>query len=392
MNTKSAMTSRERILAAGRGLPVDRLPVFYWLNPHACCRMIAEYQPLGKWGVNALASFLWRRFHNGGELKSHEYWRALPLLLDGYPFNALTEYTFQLGSDMVFIGHNLLQSVRLKKGHLIITDVYGVVRSLGSGIYVDMIEPAIKDISELQKYVFPDFTAESGYELIRMNRRRHPDKCLCAGIFGAFDFPQTGLFGTEKMLTMLMDYPEEMQTFMQRWTENEIVALRHSVKAGADIVLIYDDYGYNTRTFMSPRMWKKFVFPHLKRLVDTAHEAGALTLLHSCGYQMTLLDSYIEAGIDMLQAFQPLAGNDFTAAYAKYGDKLTFVTGIDTQRGETMNLQEFQDDIVNAYKIGCTKPRFVLGFTHEMQYTMPDANVRVLFDTVAGLQAGTCEI
>jgi hypothetical protein len=33
----------------------------------------------------------------------------------------------------------------------------------------------------------------------------------------------------------------------------------------------------------------------------------------------------------------------------------------------------------------------VLGFTHEMQYTMPDANVRVLFDTVAGLQAGTCD-
>jgi uroporphyrinogen decarboxylase len=189
-----------------------------------------------------------------------------------------------------------------------------------------------------------------------------------------------------------MEYPEEMQTFMQRWTENEIVALRHSVKAGADIVLIYDDYGYNNQTFISPRMWKKFVFPHLKRLVDTAHEAGALTLLHSCGYQMTLLDSYIEAGIDMLQAFQPLAGNDFAAAYAKYGDKLTFVTGIDTQRSESMGPQEFRDDIVNACKTGLTKPRFVLGFTHEMQYTMPDANVRVLFDTVAGLQAGICDI
>ena len=115
---------------------------------------------------------------------------------------------------------------------------------------------------------------------------------------------------------------------------------------------------------------------------------GALTILHSCGYQMTLLDSYVEAGLDMLQAFQSLAGNDLASGYAKYGDKLTFITGIDTQRGEGMSPQEFKEDILKAYKIGREKNRFVLGTTHEMQYTMPDANVRIMFDTVAALHAG----
>ena len=42
----SAMTSRERVFAAAKGQPVDRVPVFMFLNPHACCRMIAKYQPL----------------------------------------------------------------------------------------------------------------------------------------------------------------------------------------------------------------------------------------------------------------------------------------------------------------------------------------------------------
>jgi hypothetical protein len=58
------------------------------------------------------------------------------------------------------------------------------------------------------------------------------------------------------------------------------------------------------------------------------------------------------AGLDMQQAFQPLAGNDFAAAYAMYGEKLTFITGIDTQRGESMGPQEFQDDIINNVRRG----------------------------------------
>jgi hypothetical protein len=106
---------------------------------------------------------------------------------------------------------------------------------------------------------------------------------------------------------------------------------------------------------------------------------------------MPLLDAYVEAGIDMLQSFQPLAGNDFAAAYEQYGDKLTFITGIDTQRGESMSPQEFRDDILQAYAIGRQKQRFVLGMTHMLQHTMPMDNVHAIFDVIAMIHAGAFE-
>jgi len=34
----------------------------------------------------------------------------------------------------------------------------------------------------------------------------------------------------------------------------------------------------------------------------------------------------VAAGVDILQTFQPKAGNDFAAAYAQYGDRLCFNT------------------------------------------------------------------
>ena len=56
MKTKTSMTSRERFLAAGRGLPVDRMPIYYWLNPHGCCKLIAQYKPYdGFFGIQPQA-------------------------------------------------------------------------------------------------------------------------------------------------------------------------------------------------------------------------------------------------------------------------------------------------------------------------------------------------
>ena len=126
----------------------------------------------------------------------------------------------------------------------------------------------------------------------------------------------------------------------------------------------------------------------MRRLGDAVHEAGALALMHSCGYQMPFLPSYAEAGIDMLQSFQPKAGNDFEAAYREFGDKFTFITGIDIQQGESMSPDELKEDILGSYRIGGRKGGHILGTTHEMQYTMPLPNVRAIFDTTAEIGDG----
>lgn len=83
-----------------------------------------------------------------------------------------------------------------------------------------------------------------------------------------------------------------------------------------------------------------------------------------------------------------MAGNNFEKAYAQYGDKLCFMTGIDIQRGEFLTREENKMEIIQNYRIGRTKNRFVLGTTHEIQYTMPDANLATIFETIKEIQDG----
>jgi uroporphyrinogen decarboxylase len=154
------------------------------------------------------------------------------------------------------------------------------------------------------------------------------------------------------------------------------------------VLCIADDYGTTGRPLISMEMWKIFTYPHLKRFIDVAHENGAYLMLHSCGYQVPFLEHYVAAGLDVLQSFQPKAGNDFAAAYAQYGDRLAFATGIDIQRGESMSPQELRAEILRNYHIGKAKGRHILGTTHMMQYTMPIENVRAVLGTVREIQAG----
>jgi uroporphyrinogen-III decarboxylase len=164
--------------------------------------------------------------------------------------------------------------------------------------------------------------------------------------------------------------------------------VRHAAQTGADVLCFADDYGMTGRPLISMDMWKAFTYPHLRRFIAVAHKEGVPFMLHSCGYQMPFLRYYVEAELDQLQSFQPKAGNDFAAAYAEYGDRLAFATGIDIQRGEMTTPQALCQEILDNYAIGRIKGRHVLGTTHMIQYSMPMENLLAILDTVQEIQAG----
>ncbi len=386
---RTGMASRERVRASYKRQAVDRAPIFIWMNAHTGCKMMAEYKPGRFRRRNVLARFLWGRFKKGGYFNAKELWRTAPMMFDIHTFNYANEYALDLGSDILLASFatpwNYTKIYR-ENGSFRFYDIFGVTRAMGHGIYPDMIDPPIKNIEDTKTYRFPDTSDEKLYDMFRKARARYPDVYIGAEVWGPQDFTNTSLFGTESFMLKLVEYPDEMKEFLRKWTECQRDILVRSIRAGADAAFIEDDYGYDHRTFISMDMWREFTRPNLKTLVDAAHEEGAEVILHSCGYQMPLLPEYVELGIDMLQAFQPKAGNDFAEAYEKYGDKLTFITGIDIQLGESMTPGQLKEDMLGYYRRAPSGNGLILGATHEVQYTMPDENIRTIFETTGEIQ------
>jgi uroporphyrinogen-III decarboxylase len=383
------MTSRERVLAAVRGDPVDRIPVMVWLNPHATCRLMATYQPAQNVLANVAGRQLWRRFKARGGTEAGEWTRVLPMLLEEYGNG---RYAPELGADISIQSPELASptsaatSIKKQGGHLTFSGPFNATMGLG-GIYAYPIKSAVDDVKALAEIAFPELK-ESLFAGVRKARRRMPETAVVAEIYAFQQVLCDYILGMESFMLALYDAPEAIEAFLNRMADWIVEIIRYTVRAGADVVFLQDDYGADGRPLMSMKMWQAFTYPHLKRFIAVAHEEGVPFMLHSCGYQMPFLEHYVAAELDALQSFQPKAGNDFAAAYAAYGDRLTFATGIDVQRGESMSPAELREDILDAYRTGSTRDRFILSTTHMMQYTMPAANVRAIFDTVGEIQSG----
>ena len=384
------MTPRERVVAVAWGQPADRVPVMLWLNPHTTCRLLAEYQRGASRLTNLLARWLWARFVREGTLEAGEWTRVLPLLFDEYGNGA---YSLELGADLAILSPALVSAPRFIgslgrwHGRLSVRGPFGGGRMALGGIYMDPVEPAVGSADELDDLTLPTLSA-SQFAGIRRFRKSHPDACLLVEVTALQQAVCDYILGTQAFMLALYDAPDRIHKAMQQvagWVEEMI---GYAVEAGADVVFLQDDYGATGRPLISPKMWRTFTFPHLKHLVAATHRAGVPFMLHSCGYQMPFLEAYIDAGVDIVQSFQPKAGNDFEAAYAHYGDRLTFATGIDTQQGERMSPTELQESMRQYIRTGQRRGRYILSMTHMMQYTMPLENVRAIFDVVRELQDG----
>jgi uroporphyrinogen decarboxylase len=95
----------------------------------------------------------------------------------------------------------------------------------------------------------------------------------------------------------------------------------------AQLVLLWDDYGYKTGLFMSPRNYQNFVFPWLKRICSAAHKRNCKVILHSDGDLSEIFEDIINCGVDVLNPIESTTANpdyDIFKLNKKYGDKITF--------------------------------------------------------------------
>ena len=217
---QDTMTSRERVRAAVKGLPVDRVPVMYWLNPHAACRMMAEFQPGRSRAWNFLARSFWKRFSGGpGPLQlSEETRNALPLMLQLY---ANSDYLLELGADMANVPYGTIGywgKFYRENGRIRTRDAFGSVRGMG-GIYLEVIRPAVKTAKELAELPLRDASADKNYAGIKKFRARHPGACIFTDNFGVQHLPATQIWEMSQFMLALYDAPEDVKRFQLRFAD-----------------------------------------------------------------------------------------------------------------------------------------------------------------------------
>lgn len=167
-----------------------------------------------------------------------------------------------------------------------------------------------------------------------------------------------------------------------RWIR---VAERALEAAGAhvDIVFFGDDLASQLAPLFDPVMYRELIKPHHARMIRAAKDkADVKVLYHSCGAVSALIGDLIDIGVDAVNPVQVSAqGMDPAGLKRRFGDRITFWGGIDTQRVLPFGTPaEVRAEVRRV--IDCLAPGggFVLNSVHNIQNDVPAENVVAMFD------------
>jgi uroporphyrinogen decarboxylase len=144
-------------------------------------------------------------------------------------------------------------------------------------------------------------------------------------------------------------------------------------------IFMGDDLGHFSGTFVSPKVLRKKFFPHTASIVDLAHSAGKIFILHSCGNIQDVMDDLIEMGIDAKHSYEDKI-MPVEEAYARYGDRIGIIGGIDVNTMAGGSEEDVRDRTRQVLDSCASRGRYVLGTGNSIANYIPLHNYLAMVD------------
>jgi uroporphyrinogen decarboxylase len=92
-----------------------------------------------------------------------------------------------------------------------------------------------------------------------------------------------------------------------------------------------EDMGHKTQTMLAPDVYRKYLFPWHRKLVDAVHARGKLAILHSCGHLDDIMEDILACGWDAKHSFEDsiIPAWEFKR---RYGDRIAVLGGFDIDK------------------------------------------------------------
>jgi len=200
--------------------------------------------------------------------------------------------------------------------------------------HVDFAVKSRKEWDEIrEKLINPD-PRRINFEAYRQEKARAAEQNRFFCWSGVNVFEQIHpLCGHEHMLMGMALDPDWIKDMVKVYSDLNLhlQEILFAQEGPPDGIWYYEDMGFKNRPFMSPAMYDELIFPAHKRTIGFAHERKLPVIMHICGFVEPLLPGIVEAGIDCLQAIEIKAGMDLLRIYKEYGERLSFMGGIDVR-------------------------------------------------------------
>lgn len=174
--------------------------------------------------------------------------------------------------------------------------------------------------------------------------------------------------------------PELIDRYFQTTTEGLLPILEAQLDMGVDGIGAANDWCFKGGPMMSPRMFRRFLVPHLKTLADETHKRGKPFVKHLDGNTEKLLPILVdEVGIDAYHAIEPPAGMDIGKLKKQYGRRISLWGNVDCgdllTNGTPAQVRENVKEII---RVAAPGGGFVLASSNAIHNAVPMENLQAM--------------
>lgn len=331
----TAMTSRERVIAAIEFTGPDRVPQMAWSLP-------ASY------AVHPGLPELYRRFPSDFAGQDGTAPAALP-----------KEYRVGQWTD----------------------EWHCTWRVLRDGYIGQTIVHPLANLDELRDFEWPDPRRSSQLDNARPLAADRGTKYVMLGWMTLWE-RMMGLLGIEQLMAELAMGNPALVEIRDRIVEHNVGLARELLRLDPDAIYYADDWGTQKAMMISPKLWREFFLPAYRRQFEPVKAAGKHVFFHTDGVTLNILPDLVDAGADVFWA--DLGLNPLQEVRQRLGGKVCFQTLTDVQfvmrNGTPDQVRQHARDLTAALGsfhggvIGC----------HEVSPDQPWDNVVAMIETLHG--------
>jgi uroporphyrinogen decarboxylase len=344
------MTSKQRVWAALRKQPVDRVPIFMWFHPDTARKLAAMFQiPVASVGEAMGNDILQTWVNNNYAMEGIVHEREGEGHLDWWGIRWVKQHSFN---------------------------------------QIEHFPLAGRPREDVLAYRFPDERHEELLALMGPVIRRRRDFFIGCDVSPCIFEMYWRLRGMEdSFLDMAGD--RDLAAEMFRRCADFSIRLGESACARFDLDWYWtgDDVAGQRGMMFRPQTWRELIRPELQRVFDVGKSRGLPVAYHCCGALRPIIPDLIEMGLNVLNPLQAnCPGMEALDLKREFGSRIAFMGGVDTQqllpnasaaevRRETARLIDGMTADGGGY---------ILAASHTISPETPEENIFAMYE-VAGI-------
>jgi uroporphyrinogen decarboxylase len=279
---------------------------------------------------------------------------------------------------------------------------FGVVwRKAGDGHYAPTGNPLGEaTLADLDRFPWPDPRNPGRVRGLREQARQlheGTDFAVVLSLPVGFVHLSQYLRGYEQWLMDIILNPEFLDALLDQtldWWLELADAVLDEVGPYVDVVAFGDDVAFHDRPIVDLARYRKLFKPRHRRMVGLVKEKSvAKVLYHCCGAVKSLVNEFIDIGVDALNPVQVSSADMDTAELkTEFGDHICFWGAVDTQQVLPFGSpDDVRAEVERRIKDLSRGGGFVLAPVHNIQEDVLPENILAVADAAVGYEGGVVQ-